>query len=80
MFGLPIISTGEGGIHDIVTNGKTGFIVSKQNPNLLAKKIKWFIDKPHEASLMGEKGYEHFLKNYSLPVFEKKLAYILNQI
>jgi glycosyltransferase involved in cell wall biosynthesis len=80
MFGLPIISTGEGGIADIVKNGETGFIVDKQNPNLLAKKLKWFINNPEEASFMGEKGHKHFLKNYSLRVFEKKLAYILSQI
>ena len=80
MFGLPVISTSEGGIPDIVKNGETGFVIDKQNPNQLAEKIKWFIDNPEEAILMGEKGREYFLENYTLEVFENRLTYILNQI
>ena len=80
MFGLPVISTSEGGIPDIVKNGETGFVIDKQNPNQLAEKIKWFIDNPEEASFMGEKGREHFLENYTLEIFENRLTHILNQI
>ena len=80
MFGLPVISTNEGGIPDIVKNGETGFIIENQNPNKLAEKIKWFIDNPEQAILMGEKGREHFLENYTLEIFENRLTHILNQI
>ena len=52
----------------------------KQNSNQLADKIKWFIDNPEQASLMGEKGREHFLENYTLEIFENRLTQILNQI
>jgi glycosyltransferase involved in cell wall biosynthesis len=80
MFGLPVISTSEGGIPDIVKDGETGFVIDKQNPNQLAEKIKWFIDNPEEAILMGEKGREHFLENYTLEIFERRMVHILNQI
>jgi len=80
MFGLPVISTNEGGIPDIVKNGETGFIVDKQNPEKLAEKIKHLIDNPEKASLMGEKGREHFLEKYTLEVFERRIVHILNQI
>ena len=80
MFGLPVISTNEGGIPDIVKDGETSFVIDKQNPNQLAEKIKWFIDNPEEAILMGEKGREHFLENYTLEIFENRLTQILNQI
>lgn len=80
MFGLPVISTSEGGIPDVVKNGETGFIIENQNSNQLAEKIKWFIDNPEQASLMGEKGREHFLENYTLEIFENRLTHILNQI
>ena len=80
MFGLPVISTSEGGIPDIVKDGETSFVIDKQNPNQLAEKIKWFIDNPEEAILMGEKGREHFLENYTLEIFERRMVHILNQI
>ena len=80
MFGLPVISTNEGGIPDIVKDGETGFIVEKQKPKQLAEKIKWLIDHPEEVRLMGEKGQKYFLEHYTLEVFEKRLTHILNQI
>jgi len=80
MFGLPVISTNEGGITDIVKNGETGFIVDKQNQEKLAEKIKHLIDNPEKASLIGEKGRKHFLEKYTLEVFERRIVHILNQI
>lgn len=79
-FNLPIISTNEGGIPDIVRNGITGFLVDKQSSKQLGEKIKYLIENPTNASLMGKQGYEDFVKNYTLEVFEKKLVNILNQI
>lgn len=80
MFGLPVISTNEGGILDIVKNGETGFIVDKQNPEKLAEKLKHFIDNPEKVSLMGKKGREYFIEKYTLEVFERRIVHILNQI
>jgi glycosyltransferase involved in cell wall biosynthesis len=80
MFSLPVISTNEGGIPDVVKDGETGFVIENQNSNQLAEKIKWFIDYPERAILMGKNGKEHFLENYTLEIFENKLTHILNQI
>ena len=80
MFGLPVISTDEGGIPDIVKDGETGFIVDKQNPKKLAEKIKHLIDNPEKASLMGEKGKEKFKREYTLSHFEQNMIEILAKI
>ena len=80
MFSLPVISTSEGGIPDIVKDGETGFIVYKQNSNQLAEKIKWLIEHPEEASIMGKKGSTRFIKLFTLNIFEKKIVNILSQI
>ena len=79
-FGLPIISSNEGGIPDIVKDSETGFIVEKQKSKQLAEKIKWLIEQPKEARIMGEKGQKYFLEQYTLEVFEKRMTHILNQI
>jgi len=80
MFKLPVISTDEGGIPDIVKNNKTGFIVEKENSQQISKKIKWLINNPEKAKLMGERGRDYFLKNYTLEVFEKRLKKILQDV
>ena len=80
MFGLPVISTNEGGIPDIVRNSETGFVIDRQNSNQLAEKINWFIDNPEQAVLFGKNGKEHFLGKYTLEVFEKRLTHVLKQI
>ena len=79
-FNLPIISTNEGGIADIVKNNKTGLIVEKENSQQLSEKIKWLIDNPQKAKSMGEKARYYFLKNYTLEVFEKRLIKILQDV
>ena len=80
MFKLPVISTDEGGISDIIKNGHTGFIVEKRNIKKLAGKIKFMIENPDSAIAMGKKGQENLFRYYTLEIFEKRLKYILNQI
>jgi glycosyltransferase involved in cell wall biosynthesis len=79
-FGLPIISTNEGGLADIVENNETGFIVEKQNPTQLAVKITWLIKNTTKAKAMGEKGRDKFYKKYTIEFFEQRFIEILNQI
>lgn len=80
MCGLPVISTDEGAISDIVVNNETGFIIKKQNPDELALKIKWLIDHPEKAKSMGQNGKNRFLEKYTIEKFENRFVNILNQI
>lgn len=79
-FSLPIISTNEGGIPDIIKHNETGFIVEKKNPVVLAESIKKLIDNPELAKTMGKKGRARFLEHYTLEVFENRLVEILNKM
>lgn len=80
MFELPIISTNEGAIPDIVKHNETGFIVEKQNPTQLAEKMEWLINNPKLAKKMGKEGQNQFYKKYTLEKFETRLTVILKQI
>lgn len=72
-FGLPVVSTFEGSIPDIVINEETGFLVETQNAEMLALKIEvLFKDKDLRIN-MGRQGYERFMANYTLAHFEANI-------
>ncbi len=72
-FYLPVISTDEGGIPDIVLDNETGFIVEPKNTLMLAEKISILLNNEALRLEMGEKGYERYLNNYTIDHFEKNV-------
>jgi glycosyltransferase involved in cell wall biosynthesis len=78
-YGLPIVTTGEGGIPDIIDEGKTGYIVKKQHPEALAKGIEKLIQNPVLRKSMGRAGQEKFSKYYTLDIFINRMCGILRQ-
>ena len=78
--GLPVVSTYEGAIPEIIDNGRTGFLVEKKNPEDLADKIAWLIDHPHERTKMGQAGLEKYLTHYTLHHFQQKIAATFHDI
>lgn len=72
-FGLPVISTFEGGIPDIVIDNVTGFLVETQNVQMLADKIAILLKDKDLRIEMGKKGYERFINNYTLNHFENSM-------
>ena len=53
-FSLPVISTFEGGIPEIVIDGETGFLVETQNAKMLSEKIAILL-KDKDLRLKWEK-------------------------
>lgn len=79
-FNLPLISTYEGGIADIIDDNETGYLVEKHNSVDLANKIKQLIENPYLRKSMGEKGREKFEKKFTLFHFEQNMTEILTKI
>lgn len=76
--GLPCISTNEGGISDIIENGKSGIIVKRQNAESLACAIETLINDREMRQRMGNEGRRLFETHFTLPVFEKRIKEILD--
>lgn len=74
---LPCISTTEGGIPGIIEDCKTGFLVPKHDAETLADKIEFLLTDSALRHRMGEAGREKFEKEFTLDVFEKRMAEIL---
>jgi glycosyltransferase involved in cell wall biosynthesis len=79
-YGLPVLSTNEGGIPDIVDDGITGYIVEKQNPKKLADRIEELILNPELREKMGKVGQEKFRNRYTSYLFEKQMCEIIHTV
>jgi len=79
-FGLPVISTFEGGIPDIIINNETGFLVDKENPVMLADRIEILLEDSDLRISMGEKGYNRYINNYTVEHFESNMLKIFKDI
>jgi glycosyltransferase involved in cell wall biosynthesis len=76
---LTCISTNEGGIPEIIDDGKTGYIVEKRNPKALADKIVYCLTHPKQCKMMGDAGYEKYLQQFTLEKFECRMKEILTE-
>lgn len=78
--GLPVISTFEGSIPDIVQDEETGFIINYKDAVLLADKLEELIENPIKRKLFGQNAKQRFKENYTLNQYEKQLYAILQKI
>ncbi len=76
---LPIISTPEGGIADIVDEGITGFLVPQKNAIALADKLELLSTHPSLWQELGKAGKDRFTNLFTLEKFEKSLYAILKK-
>ena len=77
---LPIVSTYEGAIPEMVTEGVTGFLVPQQNAQALAEKLEMLIQDTTMSAQMGAAGRTRYEQHYTLEIFEKRMTEILRSI
>ena len=76
---LPIVTTSEGGIKDVVIDGENGFISEKENPISLADCIEKLLGSENLRIKMGEDGFQKFKEKFTLDVFERNLTCIVKE-
>jgi glycosyltransferase involved in cell wall biosynthesis len=79
-YSLPVISTFEGGIPDVVEDGVTGFLVPQKDAAALAEKLAILIENPELRQQMGKAGRTKYENEFTLAIFEHRLVEILQQI
>ncbi len=60
----PVIVTNAGGLPEVVDDGKTGYIVEIENPQMIADKIEKLLFDKNLRMKFGENGREKVLKEY----------------
>lgn len=79
-FSLPVVSTFEGAIPDVVEDGVTGFLVPQKDPQALADKIEVLLKDPDLRQKMGSAGRTRYEAQFTLERFEHRLFDILNTL
>lgn len=77
---IPVVSTFEGAIPDIVEDGVTGFLVPQKDVVALADKIEVLIKDPELRKKMGSAGRKKYEREFSLQKFEKRMVEILEDV
>jgi glycosyltransferase involved in cell wall biosynthesis len=79
-FTLPIITTDEGGISEVVINGETGFVIEPRNTHQLVDKLTLLINNKDLRAEMGRKGKDRFFQYFTLQHFEHNLKNVFDTI
>ncbi len=74
---LPVVSTFEGGIPDLIEQGKNGYLVPQRNAQQLAEKLYDLVTHPERRKEMGEAALRKYKEHYTLSRFEERLKQIL---
>jgi len=76
-YSLPVISTREGGIPDVVVDEVNGFLIPNQNALALAEKLEILIANPALRNAMGLAGKRIYEEKFTLKIFEHRLVEII---
>jgi glycosyltransferase involved in cell wall biosynthesis len=64
--GRPVIATAVNGVPEIVRNGKTGLLVSPDEPQTVAEKICYLLDHPNIATRLGQNAHNFVVPEFSV--------------
>lgn len=79
-FNLPVISTFEGGIPDVIENGMTGFLVPPKNAQALAEKLEILIKDKELRIAFGKAGRLRYEQYFTIQHFENTFTSILKSL
>jgi glycosyltransferase involved in cell wall biosynthesis len=79
-FSLPVVSTFEGGVPDIIINNENGFVVPQHDAIAFADKLEILIKDKVLRQQMGEAGRKKYESEFTLEKFEDRLVEIVNAV
>jgi len=62
---IPVVATDVGGVHELVTNNKTGLLVTPNNSTELLDKINYLLNDIELCNTLANNAYEFITKNFS---------------
>lgn len=77
---LPIVTTNEGGIPDVVQNGINGYVCEREDSVTLANTIERLLNNKNSCIELGENGYKIFKQQFTKEQFEYEITKLLKAI
>lgn len=77
---LPIVTTNEGGIPDVVIDGKNGFVCKRENAVSTADAIEKLLLDKNKRLEFGNNGYDIYREKFTLNVFNRNITNILYKL
>lgn len=71
--GLPVVTTYVGGIPEVITSGKNGFLVQPFNSRELSDKVLYCLEHTSEAAEMGVSARQTILERFDWKLIVKKV-------
>ena len=78
--GLPVVTTDEGAIPDIVRDGENGFICPVHDPVATAVAVRKLLTDSALRKKMGEHGRNRYLREFTAEAFETRFNGILERL
>ena len=69
---IPVIATDVGGVHELVSNNKTGLLVTPNNSKELLEKINYLLNDIDLCNRLANNAHEFVMKNFSWEVLLPK--------
>lgn len=63
--GTPVIGARVGGISELIESEQTGLLFEAGNAVELAGRIRWIVEEPHRAQILGLEGRREFTRKYT---------------
>ena len=77
---LPVISTFEGAIPEMVVDGESGILVEKQNSKALFEAMKDLLSNSDKRERMGREGKRIFNDKFTMDIFEKNIDSLFKRL
>ena len=77
--GLPIISTYQGAIPEMIKTNYNGIIIKRLNASVLANAMKIYIENYQLLKLHSKNSQKYFNEKYTIGVFENNLTDVLKK-
>lgn len=78
--GKAVVATRVGGVPEVIRDGQTGFLVPPKEPQKLAERVLWLLEKPEEAVKMGKRGRVRVVSAFSIEGLARRLAETYSQV
>lgn len=77
--GKPVIVSRSGGLVESVLDGVTGFVIPKEDDDMMADRLSALLAHPHLAERMGKAGRQHVLEHFTLARMTNEVEEIYRQ-